>query len=456
MLIALLAILTVAVAAAVVMPLMRRAPEAAERGAFDRAVYRDQLKELERDVERGIIEPQDAVSARLEIERRLLSADAPVDSAAPRDEGISPRLALAIALLLPMTALVLYLWIGAPGLPDQPYAARGPERALASANGPAALDNEVGALTDKLKANPENDADWVRLAQVQAALGHWQKSAEAYREALRITKGRPDVTAAYGEMLVMAADGIVTPGARDAFTAALGRDPKNVAARYYLGLAEAQQGNTQAAVDAWQRLAADLPATSELRGELQARIAEAARAGGLSAPPVAESAPSPGPTAAEMAQAGKMTPEERQKMIAGMVERLAAKLQEKPDDLDGWLRLGRAYQVMGEREKAADAYDHAAALKPGDTSILLSEAEALMPDHQPNAPIPDRAVTLLKRAESLDPKQPGTLWYLGLAAAQQRHLDEARGYWERLSAVLPADSDQHKAVMAALEAIKGK
>lgn len=454
MLIALLAILTVAVAAAVVMPLMRRAPETAERGAFDRAVYRDQLKELERDIERGIIEPQDAVSARLEIERRLLAADARVDAAAPRDQGISPRLALAIALLLPMTALVLYLWIGAPGLPDQPYAARGPERALASANGPVAADKEAAVLTEKLKTSPDNDADWLRLAQAQAALGHWQKSAEAYREALRITKGRPDVASAYGEMLVMAADGIVTPGARDAFTAALGRDPKNVAARYYLGLAEAQQGNAQAAVDAWQRLAADLPATSELRSELKARIAEAARAGGLPAPPLADAAP--GPTAADMAQAGQMTPEERQKMISGMVERLAAKLQEKPDDLDGWLRLGRAYQVMGERDKAVDAYDHAAALKPNDASILLSEAEMLMPDQRPQTPVPDRVVTLMKRVEALDPKQPAALWYLGLAAAQQRHFDEATGYWQRLSAVLPADSEQHKAVIAALEALKGK
>jgi cytochrome c-type biogenesis protein CcmH len=456
MLIALIAVLTVAVAAAVVMPLMRRPAAVAERAAFDRAVYRDQLKELERDVARGLIATEEAHAARLEIERRLLAADAGVDAAAPRDEGLSPRLALALALLLPMTALVLYLALGAPDVPDQPYAARGPERTLASASGPVELDKEAAALTDKLKANPENDAEWLRLAQVQAALGHWQKSAEAYREALRITKGRPDVAAAYGEMLVMAADGIVTPGARDAFTAALGRDPKNMAARYYLGLAEAQQGNTQAAVDAWQRLLTDLPPTSELRGELEARIAEAARAGGLSPPQTQAEPPAPGPSAADMAQAGKMSAEDRQKMIASMVERLAAKLEEKPDDLDGWLRLGRAYGVMGDRDKAADAYEHAALLKPDDPSLLIAEGEALLPDRQPQTPVPERVVTLMKRAETLDPKQPMALWYLGLAAAQQRRFADATGYWQRLSNTLPADSEQQKAVTAALEAIKGK
>jgi cytochrome c-type biogenesis protein CcmH len=454
MLIALIAILTVAVAAAVVMPLMRRPAETAERAAFDRAVYRDQLKELDRDIARGLIPSEEAAAARLEIERRLLAADARVDVAPPRDEGMSPRLALAVALLLPMTAVVLYLALGAPGVPDQPYAARGPERVLAAANGPVELDKTVAALTEKLKANPDNEADWLLLARSEAALGHWQKSSEAYRQALRITKGRPDVASAYGEMLVMAADGIVTPGARDAFTAALGRDPKNMAARYYLGLAEAQQGNTQAAVDAWQRLAADLPATSELRGELKARIAEAARAGGLPAPPLAD--PAPGPTASDMAQAGKMTPEDRQKMITGMVEGLAAKLKDKPDDIEGWLRLGRAYVVLGQQDKAADAYDHAAALKPEDASILIAEGEALLPDHRPQTPVPERVVTLMKRAESIDPKQPAALWYLGLSAAQQRRFDEATGYWQRLSDQLPADSDQHKAVMAALEAIKGK
>jgi cytochrome c-type biogenesis protein CcmH len=157
-----------------------------------------------------------------------------------------------------------------------------------------------------------------------------------------------------------------------------------------------------------------------------------------------------------MAQAGKMTAEDRQKMIAGMVEGLAAKLKDRPDDLDGWLRLGRAYGVLGERDKAADAYEHAASLKPDDAAILVAEGEALLPDHRPQTAVPERVVTLMKRAETLDPKQPAALWYLGLAAAQQRRFEEATGYWQRLSTALPADSDQHKAVMAALEAIKGK
>jgi cytochrome c-type biogenesis protein CcmH len=458
MLIALIALLTVAIAAAVVLPLMRARGEAPPRGAFDQAVYRDQLKELERDLARGLIDAKEASGARLEIERRLLAADTRgAADAAPTQAAASPRFALALALLLPMTALVLYLLLGAPGLPDQPYAARGPERALAAANGPAELEKTAASLREKLQANPENDSDWLLLGRTEAALGHWQKSAEAYRQALRVSKGQPDVAAAYGEMLVMAADGVVTPGAREAFTAAIARDPKNVVARYYMGQAEAQEGHAAEAIDAWQKLAADVPEGSEVRRELRSRIVATARAAGLPAPQMPAEAAAPAPTAADMAQAAQMTPEQRTKMETAMVERLASKLEANPDDPDGWMRLGNDYTVLGQRDKAADAFERAATLKPTDPQILLAEAAALYPQGTPaQTPVPPRVVALMKRIEALEPKQPAALYYLGLAAVQQRNFSEASSYWERLSEQLPANSQQRKAIVGMLDAIKGK
>lgn len=80
----------------------------------------------------------------------------------------------------------------------------------------------------------------------------------------------------------------------------------------------------------------------------------------------------------------------------------------------------------------------------------------LLPDHRPDTPLPDRALGLLKRAEALDPKQPGALWYLGLAAVQHRDFATATDYWQRLLAVLPPEGEQHQAVAQAIEAIKGK
>ena len=448
-----IAAVTLVVVATVVLPLMKGARAAPERAAFDRAVYRDQLKELERDRARGLIDGDEAAAARLEIERRLLAADAPAAAALP--SAGSPMLAVALALLLPAAAAGIYLALGAPTVPDAPYAARGPERALAASQGQHRdVAGAMAALEKELAAHPDDAEKWLLLARSAATQGQWQKSANAYQKALALTKNRPDVASAYGEMLVFAADGIVTPRAQEAFTAALARAPKDMAARYYLALAEAQAGNAQAAIDAWQKLAADV-ADPELRQRLRARITETATGAGITPPDLAAAA-TPGPSAEDEARAAQMTPEQRQQMIRGMVDGLAAKLTDNPEDLDGWLRLARAYTVLGERDKAADAYEQAARLKPEDMGIPLAEAEVLIVDHEPQVPLPARAVALWQRVDARDPKQPQALWYLGLAAAQQRRLTEAGGYWERLLPLLPDGSDQHKMVAAAIAALQGK
>jgi len=191
-----------------------------------------------------------------------------------------------------------------------------------------------------------------------------------------------------------------------------------------------------------------------MRAELKARIAEAARSAGLPAPEFPP--PRAGPSAAEMAKAAEMSPEERQAMIRNMVDGLAVKLAQNPDDIDGWKRLGRAYGVLGERDKAVDAYEHAERLKPDDTRILLAEAELLIPGGLPQTPLPERLVSLLKHVDTLDARQPAALWYLGLASVQQRDFAAARSYWQRLLEVLPEDADQHQAVAAALDALKDK
>lgn len=448
-----LAGLTVAVVATVVWPLMKSARPAPERGRFDRAVYRDQLQELERDVTRGLIAGDEAAAARLEIERRLLATAAQAEPAPARGAG-SPVLAVALALAVPAAAAVLYFALGAPGVPDQPFAQRGSERASAAAGGAGELHKAAAALQQRLKANPDNVADWLLLGQTEASLAHWQGSAAAFGEAMRLTKDRPDIAVAYGEALLMEAEGIVTPRARAALAKALAGDPANKAARYYLALGEAQAGDAAAAIAAWQKLAAEEPADSPLRPELKARIADTALSAKLPVPQLA--APAAGPSAEQVANAGAMTPEQREQMIHGMVDQLAAKLAAAPDDLEGWMKLGRAYGVLGERDKAVDAYAHAERLKPDDTRILLAEAELLLPGGAPETPLPEQLIGLLQRVDALDPRQPAALWYLGLAAAQRRDFAAARGYWQRLLEVLPADSDRRGPIAAALEALKDK
>ena len=141
-------------------------------------------------------------------------------------------------------------------------------------------------------------------------------------------------------------------------------------------------------------------------------------------------------------------------MIQAMVDRLAARLAEVPDDADGWQRLGRAYAVLGERDRAAQAYARAGALRPDDMEIALAEAQALLEGQPPTAAFPPRALDLLHRVITAEPRQPVALWHLGVEAAKRGAMNEAVGFWERLSAVLPDDSDDARMVRAAIAAVR--
>ncbi|MDE2227425.1 MAG: c-type cytochrome biogenesis protein CcmI [Alphaproteobacteria bacterium] len=264
---------TLAVLGTILSPLWQRGGGAPSRGRYDRAVYRDQLKEIERDVARGIVRPEDAAAARREIERRILAAAEETEAPAPA--GPRRGLAAILAAVAAAFGFTAYLALGSPGLPDLPFANR-------------------------------------------------------------------------------------------------------------------------------------------------------------------------------------MAPEAREAVIQNMVTGLAAKLQTSPNDVQGWLMLGRSYVVLGESDKAADAYEHARRLKPDDPTIALAEAGALLAGRKVDDPVPTQAVELLKSVAARQPDQPMVLWFLGLAAAQQRDFVQARDYWHHLLQVMPADAPERDTVTAALAAIHSK
>jgi cytochrome c-type biogenesis protein CcmH len=462
------AALLLTVLAAVSLPLLSRMGAPPERGQHDRAVYRDQLRELERDIARGVLSQADAEAARLDIQRRLLAVDAPVGRAATGSPR-SPRLAVAAALFILVSAGGLYWWLGAPSLTDVPSGSR--QMAQAKTEPPAAgatpaphsdVKEAAEKLEQKLRAEPSNAEGWVLYARTESMLGDWHKAMDAYQRAIELGQNGAIVYAGYGEMLVMAADGIVSPAARDAFVAALAVDPKSDVARYYLALADGQAGEVSKAIGAWLGLAADIADDSPMREEIEHRVAEAARSGGIAAPPLPKGlaedalpAAQPGPTPEQMAAAEQMPPAERDRMIAGMIEQLAAKLQAEPSDLDGWLRLGNAYAVQGNTDKAVDAYDRAARLKPGAPGIKLQAVTALLSRLKKDDALPPRAVALLHEVAAVMPEAPEVLWYLGIVAAREGRPAEARQNWTRLLAVLPADGVDYRMVQVTLTELKG-
>jgi cytochrome c-type biogenesis protein CcmH len=459
------AAVTAAAVAALLRPLLRPRGPAADPAEHDQAVYRDQLAEVERDRARGLLDDAQAEAARTEIGRRLLAAAdrqqrgrAPAE--APRVSRANRRLALILAVLVPVTALAVYVPLGAPELPSQPLAQRDPAEREAFR---AALA-EAEALARRLDEQPDDAAGWIELAQRYDALGRYSESSDAYARAVGLTEGDPVITAAYGEALVNAAAGTVTDQAVAAFEEALAARPDDPRARFYLGLARAQAGDDAGALDRWRALMADTPADAPWLPMLRERIAAVAGRLGLD---VAAAMPEPAPPARpqtgagapalsddQMAGAAGMTAEERTEMIRGMVEGLAARLEREPDDLEGWLRLANAYRVLGEPARAAEALARAAGLAPEDPGVLAAYGDALL-ESAAGDTLPPQFVAVMERLLALDPDSPRALWFLGIHAAVEGRADDAEALWSRLLAQLEPGTPEHTALERQIAALRG-
>ncbi|NIA72222.1 c-type cytochrome biogenesis protein CcmI [Pelagibius litoralis] len=359
--------LTALVVAVLLTPLLRRPENAAERSAYDQAIYRDQLLELQEDRRRGLLKDTEAEAARREIERRLLLSDATATAsdttASPAAPGGAVRwLAVGlVVLLLPLAGMAIYLHYGTPGLPGLSFAER-------QDGGGIEAEMLVAQLERRLAGSPEDAEGWLVLARVYERSGRFGDAAEAYRRIIALGRGGAEAHASLGEVLVAAAQGQIGRDARLAFAAAIEADPANPRARYYAGLAMAQDGRLEEALTVWRSLAADAPADAPWRAVVEQQIANAARSLGQEVPPAAApemgggEGAARGPSGADIEAMQALSPEERAAFVRSMVEGLAARLEEQPDDPDGWLRLARSYAVLGNGEAAGEALARAAPL----------------------------------------------------------------------------------------------
>lgn len=368
--------MTSAGVALLLLPLLLRRGGSASREAYNLAVYRDQLAEVDRDVARGLLNPEQAEAARTEIGRRILALG-PGDGALFGNPKSIAAATVAI-LLVPVAALLIYARLGSPMLGDRPAAA------AAAANADHIdMQQALAQLRDHLKQHPDDLTGWLLLARSETGLGHYREGVEAYRRAADLSGHRPAILADWGEAQVLEAGGTVTPAARRAFEAAL-KDPEAAPrARYYLALGKLQQGDAAGALQGWRALAADSPSDAPWLPTVRQRIAEAEAK--LAAPGQPATAAGSGETgkmpppaavgAAAQATAGA-SPAERQAMIDAMVARLAARLEQQPGDADGWARLGHSYMVLDKPAKARDAFTRALKLKPDDAALKEALAEA--------------------------------------------------------------------------------
>ena len=365
------ALLTVAIVALLALPLLRRASTLGGPGGTDLAVYRDQLTELERDRARGLIEPEQAGALQTEIGRRMLAAArADETNTAPAARPSKP-LTAALAIVVPLAAFGLYLMVGHPEMPAQPLA----QRTIGPGSDPVKVLASVNKLRAVLKPIPDDLGRWVIVGKAYLKLEHAKEAVDAFRNAVAIDPKDPTLRILLGESLVQSDGGAVGPEAKQLF----GTIPDDAGdirfeARYFLALADQQAGDNVSALTGFQKLLSESQEDSPNLELLRTRIAELALIMGLNPlrvtpnpKPVPAAAPTqsgaPGPTTDDVAASSNMTPEQRLQMIKGMVAGLAAKLNANPNDADGWRRLGRAYDVLGEADKAKDAMARAQAVE---------------------------------------------------------------------------------------------
>lgn len=377
--------------------IMRGRVGALPPAAYDLRVYRDQLEEVERDLQRGVLTEAEATRIRNEVSRRILEADTQLREHG--ESGGQPRLAgLAVtglaALAIVGGGFALYSAVGAPGYGDLPLAKRIALSDDARANRLSQADAEARAtedlpdtpdmsnvpaefeeLMEKLRAAVEqrpDDAQGLRLlARNEARLGNMAAAREAQKRLIEVKGAEATAQdhAYYAELMISAASGYVSKEAEAALRAALERDPRHPASRYYLGLYMLQVDRPDSTFRLWERLLAESRPDAPWVEPIRAQIEDVAwRAGVDYTLPQADD--SPGPTGADIDAAEEMSPEERQEMVRGMVNRLSERLANEGGTPDEWARLIAAHGVLGDTDQARAIWEEAQQVFDGNDDAM--------------------------------------------------------------------------------------
>ena len=352
------ALMTAAAIFAVLLPLGLRASKPGQ--GSEASVYKDQLAEIDRDLASGLIAAGEADAARTEIGRRLLAAADPANNAPLQSNQALRRVAAVVALVgLPILALAVYMPLGSPRMPDFPLVAR------SRAPDAQPLDGLIAQVEQHLEKNPTDGRGWSVLAPVLLRVGRYDDAVRAFHNSLTYNGESAERHADLGEALAAAANGVVTAEAKSEFERSVAVNADEVKATYFLGLAAEQDGRKSDAAKIWHAMLDKAAPDAPWRPLVQAALL---RVGSPAAPALSDQT---------VAAAQDMKADDREAMIRGMVERLATRLKQNGDDVEGWLRLVRAYLVMGDRDKAKSALSDARQAVANDAERLRQLNEGL-------------------------------------------------------------------------------
>ncbi|WP_085907904.1 c-type cytochrome biogenesis protein CcmI [Kiloniella majae] len=364
-------------------PLAKKAETApADTAESDLAVYKDQLKEIDKDLKAGNIAEAQAEIARIEIQRRILNAGQE-QSASTKGQPLSPNamkgLLGSLIVAFPIAGLALYMYLGQPGIPGMPLAERDitAERMAIAQQQDNQRNTEMMALAQKLQTRLENDPQnlegWMLLGSTYAEIGQFPLAEKAFRQAMENNPPNPMIFSAVAEMMVAQAEGQVSTDALELFRKTLELNPRDPRGLFYSGLALTQADANEDALKLWLTLRTYTSAADPWLQILDAQIVGLANQEKMNPEKLLASYPAqeptetteqqgeaqPGPSSEDMAAAAELSAEERVEMINGMVERLADRLSETPDDLQGWIQLARSYHTLDRSADALEAIKNA-------------------------------------------------------------------------------------------------
>lgn len=250
------------------------------------AILREQLKEIERDKQAGVLSAQDFEQAQMDLRQRVLEENEGLKTEAVQQTG-APRLAWALMLSIPLAAIALYFYLGNPVMLD-------PAAVQQQANAqPVDIEAMVARLEQRLKDNPDDPGAWLMMARSHRYYGRHQQAAEAYAKAMPVVDGDPAALAEYAESMLLAGidtlDGL--PGRL--VKRSLDLYPEEPLGLMLAGAAALHNEQYPAAIDYWQRLLAQFPPDSETAKVVNQGLQLARERMRMPATPAAEPATAP-------------------------------------------------------------------------------------------------------------------------------------------------------------------
>ena len=427
-------------------------------------LYKDQILEIRRDQETGLINAKESEAAKKEIERRItLSTTRRQSQASPTNHILRAFVLIGIAVLVPFSVLGIYTSIGSPKpeVTSQPLIET-KSREHPNETSPTVL---IKRLEERLMNEPDSAEGWILLARSYRQISRSKEAITAYRNAIDTGKANNVAKSEFGEALVESMAGTVSAEAANIFSEVLLENRSDPRARFFLGLQKAQNSDPESAISIWRELSATSPEGAPWLPMVREQIKNTALSAQIMPINIEPKHPLDNNRNVVPLKSVQGIPEPDEEnflpdvsslsnrfsgselsMIQEMVGGLEAKLEFEPNNFAGWMQLAKSYSVLGNIEKTKTAYRGAAAANAQAIEPRVQLADLILKSTNTNDSIPTEVARLGKEILVLDAKNPDGLFISGLIAENSSDYITAREYWTELINILGAENPAVSAV----------